>query len=236
MSDLNLLVNGRESFSGGHQFIRIRKPNRKPPSWAASEEGIQRVLLAAFPNLKTNYAQRDQAARWAWAIQLYFKAYKSCQETAAEMGEKPSTIHALIRRIKRVAAGKTARGRKRVKSGPGRLTGSKNQPKLLPEPETKLLQISQSRNQKRADPTGARRVARLRRRRFLARLLERMETILKCPGLPEDLRIELDSDLKTVWRVKQVLDSGRDVPKISKAQDRAVSRKIDVIYRCYIHT
>jgi hypothetical protein len=181
------LFDGRYGFMKGHQILTIRTPNRRLPDWAATKEGIQKILLTAFPNLETDDAQRWLAGRWARAIQIHFRANKSCKETAHEMREKPATIRVLIRQIERVAKGSS--------KGP----------------------INSRNNRRGQTPlTGAQRVARLRRRRLLARLLGRMETILACPELPEDIRVELEGDMETVQQVKETLDAGRDVLKISK--------------------
>jgi transposase-like protein len=191
----------------GHQILTLRKPYRRLPSWAATNEGIRKVLVTAFPNWETDDAQRWLAGRWARAIQLYFRANKSCKETAHEMREKPATIRVLVRQISRVARGSS--------KGP----------------------ISPRNNRRGQEPlTGAQRVARLRRRRFLARMLERMETISERPELPEDVRVELEGYTETVQQVKEALDAGRDVSRISPVQDRALARKIDLIYRWYILT
>jgi len=198
------LFDGKDGFITGHQPIKVRQPNRRLPPWAATNEGIQKVLLAAFPNLEKDLNQRWLAGRWIRVIQIYFRANKSCEETAFEMGSTPETIRVLIRKIKHVA-------------------------------RTNSPISSRNNGRGQAPLTGAQRVARLRRRRFLAGLLDRIKTILTCPELPEDIRAELEVYMEDVQEVKEVMDSGRD-SEVSRAQDRAWAHKIDLLYRWYIHT
>lgn len=195
------LFDRKDGFITGHQILTLRKPNRRLPDWAATNEGIQKLLLAAFPNLETDDAQRGPAGQWARVIQIHFRANKSCRETAHEMGENSETIRVIIRQIKRVAKSNSPIGPRNNRRGQVPLT-------------------------------GAQRTARCRRRRLLSRLLERMETILECPELPDDFRAELEGDMETVQQEKETLDAGGE-SEMSPAQDRALSRKIDVIYLVY---
>ena len=205
-TSLRSLFDGNSGFMTGHQILTLRKPNRGLPAWAATKEGVQRVLLTAFPNLETDEAQRRRAGQWARVIQIHFRANKSCRETAHEMGATPETIRVLVRQIQRFA-NDSSRG----PIGPG------------------------NNGRRRGHPqTGAQRKARHDRRKRLARLLERMETTLACPELPEDIQADLESDLETVQEAKETLDAGCDVSTISTAQERALSLKIDKLHRWYI--
>src|SRR6266480_1444919 len=53
----------------GFQIKRIRREERDTPEWAKTSEGIQKILLTAFPKLHEKPLQRKRAGRWAQVIQ-----------------------------------------------------------------------------------------------------------------------------------------------------------------------
>jgi hypothetical protein len=98
-------------FLSGFQIKNVRTGyEREVPEWATKNEGIQKILLTAFPKLHTDAAQRKRAGRWAQVINLYFKKRWSRAEVAEAMGENDLVIKMLVRSIVRVADGKRADG------------------------------------------------------------------------------------------------------------------------------
>lgn len=98
-------------FLSGFQIKHIRTGyEREVPEWAKTNEGIQKILLTAFPRLQTDIIQRKRAGRWAQVINLYFRKGWSRSEVAEAMGEKDLIVKMLVRSIGRVADGKRADG------------------------------------------------------------------------------------------------------------------------------
>ncbi len=105
-------IDGNSSFMTGHQILRTRTESRKrkTPTWALDDNFIRRLLLASFPNLAEDLAQRKRAARWAMVINRYFKSLCAYREGAEEMGESKNAIRFVIRNIYLAVDGKKANG------------------------------------------------------------------------------------------------------------------------------
>lgn len=86
---------------------------RKAPHWTKSKEETQKVLLRAFPKLKTCDRQRKRAAIWAQVITLHYLTGWSEKEIADEMNQSVCRIRHHIAHIENVAKGHTANGRPR---------------------------------------------------------------------------------------------------------------------------
>ena len=98
-------------FLSGFQIKKIRTEERELPEWVRTNEGIQRVLLAAFPHLQTSENQRKRAGIWARILYLYHRLGWPSSEIAKELGYKTrAPIDMAIMRIGRVAAGLTVHG------------------------------------------------------------------------------------------------------------------------------
>jgi hypothetical protein len=95
----------------GFQIHNIRREDRAVPEWAVTNEGIQKILLTAFPRLQTNPLQRKRAGRWAQVIQLHFRQGWTYSEVADELNEKPRSIEMVIRGIIRTSQGQRSDGR-----------------------------------------------------------------------------------------------------------------------------
>lgn len=108
-------MDGGNRFLMAHQTLKVRRGNREAPDWALNDKTIQEILLRAFPKLKTDDVQRQRAGRWARVIQIYFRSGKSYRETAHELGEKLTTVHRVIQRIRRTVAGRPTNGCPRIK-------------------------------------------------------------------------------------------------------------------------
>jgi hypothetical protein len=96
----------KEAFGfGGYQVHRVpqRHEEKEVPAWAIKDESLRAILLAAFPKLNTNTSQRKAAARWAQAIQLYYRQGCTRTEVAEEMMETENAIMCLVHRIKKLA-------------------------------------------------------------------------------------------------------------------------------------
>lgn len=96
-----------------YQITKVRKIERKIPEWTLSDKGVQRVLLLAFPNLKTSFKQSKKAGRWARIIHLYYRMKQPSQIVAKELKMKESTLKTTLRNIRRVAKGLTVSGTRR---------------------------------------------------------------------------------------------------------------------------
>lgn len=96
----------------GHQLKKIRRQRRSVPEWALELKSskLQDLLLTVFPRLKEDPGQRKRAGRWALVIYMYFQGGYTYSETAESLGEKPETIHTLVRSIRRVVQGNRADG------------------------------------------------------------------------------------------------------------------------------
>jgi hypothetical protein len=106
------VVDGDKISEGrGFQIKTFRATYTRPvPDWARTKEGIQKILLTAFPRLRVSLSQRQKAGRWAKVINLYFINGWSTEDVAEEMYEKRQTIMMLTRSIVRVSQGLRADG------------------------------------------------------------------------------------------------------------------------------
>ena len=108
---------GEVGAARGFQIRSIRTGYKKEvPEQLANNEGIQKLLLTAFPKLLTSESQRQKAGRWAQVVKLHFQMGWSYPTIAEEMGVDPNVIKMIIRGIKYTLDGKTWNGspRKRV--------------------------------------------------------------------------------------------------------------------------
>ncbi len=104
-------VKPKDEADDGFQIVRVRSGYRKNiPAWTTSNEGIQNVLLTAFPRLNESPTQRQRAGRWARIITLFYRLDWSESEIAEEMKLSVGVVKALTVNMKRVASGFTARG------------------------------------------------------------------------------------------------------------------------------
>lgn len=101
-------VDGADGFMSGFQIGQAKVYKRKMPRWVNSDSEIRKILLSAFPKLKTDAKQRTAAARWANVIHYYFRLRYTYIQTAEELAIKPETTRNILRRIKRVAEGRRA--------------------------------------------------------------------------------------------------------------------------------
>jgi hypothetical protein len=118
--ELRKTIDGRElgPTGVGFQIKNIRTEKRDVPEWARTNEGIQKLLLTAFPKLKINDSQRKRAGRWAQVIQMYFRMGWTYSEVADALEEKPRVIEMVIRGITRTSEGKTWSGAPRKRIAP----------------------------------------------------------------------------------------------------------------------
>ena len=111
-------LDGSDGFMEGHQITKVRAMTREIPEWSLSNAEVQRVLLTAFPNLKTRFRQGKRAGRWARIIYLYYRMNLPRQIVAKEMKMGEDTLKTTIRNISRVANGLTVMGGKRLHATP----------------------------------------------------------------------------------------------------------------------
>jgi hypothetical protein len=122
MMNLNERIDSRDLFmsnhsirSGGQGAVASAKRRAKPPKWARTDKGIQKIIRLAFPHFETNERQRKFAARWARVIYLYFRVGYTYSQIAEEMKlyskipNRPyNTVEMTIKHIQRAAEGKTS--------------------------------------------------------------------------------------------------------------------------------
>lgn len=104
-----------EGTTGGFQVEEATASKKEIPTWAYLKKDIQKILLTAFPKLKTNSSHRKRAGRWAQVIQLYYLQGMTAEEVAQELHETRTVIKKLIISISRIAKGLTVDGCPRKK-------------------------------------------------------------------------------------------------------------------------
>jgi len=100
----------KEGFTQGHQILVRRTREHAVPEWTLSDSEVRKVIMRAFPLLKTSSFQRNRAARWARIIHLYFRTRMTASEIAGELGSTRDTVKTTIRNISRVQRGLRADG------------------------------------------------------------------------------------------------------------------------------
>jgi hypothetical protein len=107
-------------------LVGNEKRKARRPEWTKTKEGIQEVLLVAFPKQGVNPVQMKRATRWRQVIRLYFEENRPYSKVALTLGASLGVIKSLIRGIVWVAAGKRASdGKPRSLRPAGRPKGSK---------------------------------------------------------------------------------------------------------------
>lgn len=99
---------GNDSFMTGFQVGQLKTYKRKMPTWVNNDSEIRKILLTAFPKLKTDQKQRTAAARWANVIHYYFRLRYTHVQTAEELAIKPKAVRNIVERIRCVSDGRRA--------------------------------------------------------------------------------------------------------------------------------
>jgi len=73
------------------------------PVWVYSDEKLQAFLLALFPQLKTDTAQRRRAARVTAILYWYYRVYVPASEIAADLGTTVINIKVILHRLRKKA-------------------------------------------------------------------------------------------------------------------------------------
>ena len=121
LRQLRQKMDGDDQFLGGHQILKIRKREKVIPEWALNDQKIQKLILQVFPDWQTNRRQRARAARWVWAIHLYYRLGMPHNQVAEEMSIGYGTLRTLLRGIRRAFKGLRVDGRgPRTGKPPGR--------------------------------------------------------------------------------------------------------------------
>jgi hypothetical protein len=110
MANIRNMMDGGEQFMSGHGIVKARTYKRRIPEWALSDKEVRKVILRAFPRMKSDSEQRALAARWASVIHLYFRVGYTRSQIAEEIGSSTDKIHGVIRSILRVSKGLRANG------------------------------------------------------------------------------------------------------------------------------
>jgi len=97
---------------GGLRRSGGKRGSRQVPVWTQSTVAVRKVLLLAFPKLKTDPVQRQRAARWAQMIFLYWGRQLTQGQIGMELGMSQFAVNSEIRNIKRAAAGCSVRSGK----------------------------------------------------------------------------------------------------------------------------
>lgn len=101
-------LDGNDSFMTGFQIGQAKTYKKKIPKWVNNNPEIQKILLSAFPKLRTDQKQRAAAARWANVIHYYYRLLYTYVQTAEELSMKLETVRNILRRINRVSKGRRA--------------------------------------------------------------------------------------------------------------------------------
>jgi hypothetical protein len=104
------VVDGNDSFMTGFQIGKPKQYRRKIPAWLNNNKQIQAILLSAFPKLKTDTRQRKMAARWVNVVHFYFRLRYTDAQTAEELGIKVQAVKDVVKRVRRVVAGRKSNG------------------------------------------------------------------------------------------------------------------------------
>lgn len=116
MSALRKKVDGSDRFMEAHQIMKVATKDRVVPEWALNDKAVQRILLLAFPKLKTCPRQHARAGIYVRIIHLYWRMKLPLPVVAKEMKLTEMLTKRKILAITRLAGGLTTFGgvRKRV--------------------------------------------------------------------------------------------------------------------------
>jgi hypothetical protein len=108
MARLRRRMDGDDRFMGAHQIKKIRTREREIPEWTLDDAEVRKVLLRAFPGLRTSQKQAIRAGRWMRLIHLFYRVQLSNSQVAREMGESLNATKMTLKSIRRVARGQRA--------------------------------------------------------------------------------------------------------------------------------
>jgi hypothetical protein len=111
LRQLRKKMDGDEGFLTGHQILKIRKREKIIPEWAMNDQLLRGLLSTVFPKWRTSQRQLRQAARWVWAIHLYYRLGMPHNQVAEEMSLGYGALRSLLRSIRRASKGLKANGR-----------------------------------------------------------------------------------------------------------------------------
>jgi hypothetical protein len=102
---LRATIDSSDRFMDAHQITKVRSMDREIPEWALSNKEVQRILLLAFPTLKTNPRQRARASMYNRIIYLYWRMRLPYTIVAREMGMSEVLLKRKIQTLTRLAKG-----------------------------------------------------------------------------------------------------------------------------------
>jgi hypothetical protein len=111
LKQLRKKIDGSDLFMESFQIKKIRRPKKNIPSWSLNNEETQKLLLGAFPKLKTNEKQRRSAGRWGLIIHLFYRANLTSREVSEAVGCTYVAVNAILRSISRRASGRISKHR-----------------------------------------------------------------------------------------------------------------------------
>jgi hypothetical protein len=117
------------------RYLQTRsRPERDDPEsqFLYSDSGTQAFLLKNFPDLDNDREQKEQAARWAAVINLYFRAGWTDSRIEKELGWEKGTAGSIVQQIRRKIRGLRRNGKAYSPRKPGR----PRKITVLPVPET----------------------------------------------------------------------------------------------------
>lgn len=97
-----------DGFMSAFQITKIRTLEREIPAWTLNDKEVRKVLLRAFPKLRTNGPQAIRAGRWMRLIHLYYRVPMSNSQVAKEMDMSLNVVKKTLQHIRRVAKGRRA--------------------------------------------------------------------------------------------------------------------------------
>jgi hypothetical protein len=108
LKKLRKKIDGNDVFMSAHQIKKVRTREKQIPSWTLRDKEIQKVVLRAFPNVRTNKTARKRAGRWVRIIHLYYRTHMTSSQISAELGETINQTKMTLKAIRRVWDGKRA--------------------------------------------------------------------------------------------------------------------------------
>jgi hypothetical protein len=123
-------VDGADSFMRGFLLGQMKRYKRKRPLWANNDAKVKKILLSAFPKMKTDAKQCTAAVRWWNVINLYFWNCWTAREVAEELNVPTVIVRGLVRRVQLAAKGcRTSGPDWEMKYGGGPRGGKEGRPK-----------------------------------------------------------------------------------------------------------
>jgi hypothetical protein len=108
MIKLRRRMDVNDNFMNAFQITKTRTMEREIPAWTLNDKEVQKVLLRAFPRLRTDNKAAICAGRWMRLIHLYYRVQMPNFQVAKEMNMSLNVVKTTLSHIRRVAKGRRA--------------------------------------------------------------------------------------------------------------------------------